>query len=93
MRLPSCFVSQKIFRRDTFSISLCGASEHARAMRYIPHRRGMPSRWVREAAGNDDVEAIDSALDAASDRDAAQARGDLGSGNAYGRCGEGKPRA
>ena len=77
MRLPSCFVSQKIFRRDTFSISLCGASEHARAMRYIPHKRGMPSRWVREAAGNDDVEAIDSALDAASDRDAALNKGDI----------------
>ena len=77
MRLTSCFVSQKIFRRDTFSISLCGASEHARAMRYIPHKRGMPSRWVREAAGNDDVEAIDSALDAASDRDAALNKGDI----------------
>tara|TARA_B100000768_G_scaffold134020_1_gene124791 strand:- start:176 stop:709 length:534 start_codon:yes stop_codon:yes gene_type:complete len=37
----------------------------------------MPSRWVREAAGNDDVEAIDSALDAASDRDAALNKGDI----------------
>ena len=32
-------------------------------MRYIPHKRGNVSRWVREAAGNDDVEGIDAADD------------------------------
>ena len=46
-------------------------------MRYIPHKRGKPERWVREAAGNDDVEGIDAALDAASNKDEALNKGDI----------------
>ena len=46
-------------------------------MRYIPHKRGNVSRWVREAAGNDDVEGIDAALDAASNKDEALNKGDI----------------
>ena len=46
-------------------------------MRYIPHNRGNSSRWVREAAGNDDVEGIDAALDAASNKDEALNKGDI----------------
>ena len=46
-------------------------------MRYIPQKRGNVSRWVREAAGNDDVEGIDAALDASKDKDEALNKGDF----------------
>jgi hypothetical protein len=46
-------------------------------MSYARPKRGKPERWVREAAGNDDVEGIDAALDAAKDKDEALNKGDF----------------
>ena len=46
-------------------------------MSYARPKRGKPERWVREAAGNDDVEGIDAALDAAKDRERLLNKGDF----------------
>jgi len=63
-------------------------------MTYARPRRGKPERWVREAAGNDDVEGIEFALDAGKDRERLLNKGDfVGRTALHWAAGRGRPDA